>query len=58
MTKVMRCKDVGLDCDYVARGKDDEEIMTKVAEHAKEAHGMQDIPEEVQHKVKAAIHNE
>ncbi len=58
MSKVMKCRDVGMDCDFVARGKDEQEIMTKAAEHARKDHGMDSIPEEVKAKVKAAIHDE
>ncbi len=56
MAKVMECRSVGLDCDFVAHGKNEDEVMTKVAEHARKDHGMQTIPEEVAAKVKAAIH--
>ena len=40
MTKEIRCRDVGVDCDWVASGETEEEIMKKVAEHAKKTHGM------------------
>jgi predicted small metal-binding protein len=58
MSKVMKCRTVGLDCDFVARGENDEQVMAKVAEHARKDHGMQTIPEDVVTKVKAAIHEE
>jgi predicted small metal-binding protein len=58
MAKVMKCRTVGLDCDFVARGENDDEVMAKVAEHARKDHGMQTIPQEVAAKVKAAIHEE
>jgi predicted small metal-binding protein len=58
MAKVMKCRTVGLDCDFVARGENDEQVMAKVAEHAKKDHGMQAIPQDVAAKVKAAIHEE
>ena len=35
MGKMLRCKDVGVDCDFVARGKTEEEVLKKAAEHAK-----------------------
>lgn len=56
MTKIMKCSSVGFNCDFVARGQNEDEVMTKVAEHARKDHGMQTIPEEVATKVKAAIH--
>ncbi len=44
------------DCDWVATGETEEEIMKKAAEHAKKAHGMNEIPQEIVQKVRAAIH--
>jgi predicted small metal-binding protein len=58
MAKVMKCRTVGLDCDFVARGENDEQIMAQVAEHAKKDHGMQTIPNDVAQKVKASIQEE
>jgi len=55
MAKMLRCRDVGVDCDAVIRAKTEEELMKKVAEHAKKAHGMSKIPPELAKKVKAAI---
>lgn len=57
MTKEIRCRDVGVDCDWVATGETEEEIMKKAAEHAKKAHGMNEIPQELVQKVRAAIHD-
>ena len=50
MAKVMKCRTVGLDCDFVARGENDEQIMAQVAEHARKDHGMQTIPKDVAEK--------
>lgn len=58
MGKVLRCRDVGVDCDFEARGETAEEIMAQAAKHAKEDHGMEDIPQELVDKVKEAIHDE
>jgi len=58
MAKVLRCKDVGMDCDFVARADSEEEILKKAAEHAATTHDMKEIPEEVLAKVRAAIRNE
>ena len=58
MGKVLRCRDVGTDCDFEARGESEEEIMQKVAKHAKEEHGMEEIPEDMATQVRAAIRNE
>ncbi len=58
MAKVLRCRDVGMDCDYVARAETEEEILKMVAEHAQAVHNMKEIPEEVAEKVRAAIKDE
>ena len=58
MAKVLRCRDVGMDCDFVARAETEEEILKKAAEHADEVHNLQEIPEEVLEKVRAAIRDE
>lgn len=57
MAKVLRCGDVmpGCDCTAVMEGKDDAEVMAKVAEHAKSVHGMPEIPPETAVKVRGAI---
>jgi predicted small metal-binding protein len=35
-----RCRDAGMDCDYVARGASDREVMDQAFRHAHDAHGM------------------
>jgi predicted small metal-binding protein len=44
MAKVMKCRTVGLDCDFVARGENDEQIMAQVAEHAKRENLVPETP--------------
>ncbi len=34
MEKRLSCRDVGVDCDFVACGTTEEEVMGKVPEHA------------------------
>ena len=58
MTKVLRCRDVGVDCNFVARGATEDEVMAKVQEHACTGHGFTGIPPELADKVKAAIYEE
>lgn len=58
MTRRMDCRDVGPDCDFVARGESDEEVMGQVAEHARTAHGMEDVPPELAAKARAAIRDD
>ena len=56
--KVIRCRDVGEDCDFEARGHTVQDVLEQCADHARVAHGMDEIPEELLEKVKSAIHNE
>jgi predicted small metal-binding protein len=58
MAKVVTCRDVGVDCDFVARGQTEQEVLKKCAEHARSEHGMTEIPADLAVKVKAAIHDE
>jgi predicted small metal-binding protein len=53
--KILSCRDVGVDCDFVARGKTEDEIFRQYAKHAKEAHGTDEIPEEHGVKMRALI---
>ena len=55
MGKTLRCRDVGIDCDAIIRAETENELMEKVAEHAKDVHGMTEISPETAAKVKAAI---
>jgi predicted small metal-binding protein len=55
MAKILKCGDLMPGCNFVAEGKDEAEVMAKGSEHAKQAHGMANIPPELAAKVKAAI---
>jgi predicted small metal-binding protein len=41
--KTLKCKDVGVDCDFVASGKSEEEVLKKAAEHAKKEHNIKRV---------------
>jgi len=49
------CRDLGMDCDWEAEAPTVEELMSKIAEHAKHHHGMEEIPEELAEQVRKAI---
>lgn len=52
----LKCRDVGVDCDFEIKGaSSEEEIMQMAAIHAKMAHNMDQIPPELAAKAKAAI---
>ena len=58
MTKVIRCREVGFDCDGVLRAESEEELLTAVAEHAKDAHGVEQVSDDMFRKVKSLIRDE
>ncbi|NLD55105.1 MAG: DUF1059 domain-containing protein [Burkholderiaceae bacterium] len=58
MTKVVRCRDVGFDCNGVVRAPTEEEALKQVAAHAREVHGVDAVPPEVIQKVKAVMRDE
>jgi predicted small metal-binding protein len=51
MAKVVNCRDLGFDCAGVVRAESAEEALELVAQHAKEVHGMDEVPTEVVEKV-------
>jgi len=55
MALSLACKDVGPNCDFKAHAATEEELLKKVAQHAKEAHGMPSIDPATMAKVKGAI---
>jgi len=58
MAKILRCRDVGVDCDFEARGETIEDVLQQCREHARAAHGVSDIPPELLAKVRAVIREE
>ena len=52
------CRDVGVTCDFIAKGETEEELLEQVAKHAKEVHGYTDEQlndPEMMKKVKSAV---
>ena len=58
MSKVLRCREVGMDCDFEAKGETQQEVLTKAAEHARKDHGLTEIPPDLMAKVQSAVHDE
>ena len=55
MGKVLKCSDVGVDCDFEIRGHTEEEILAQAAEHAKGCHQGTQVTPALVKKLKAAI---
>ncbi len=58
MAKSVSCRDVGMDCDFVATGNTEEEILRQCADHARVEHNMNEVPAEVRDKIRTAIRDE
>ena len=52
------CRDVGFDCDGVVRAETEEELLQKVAEHAKTVHNLDEVNDEVVAQVRSVIREE
>jgi predicted small metal-binding protein len=53
--KMFRCGDVVPGCDVEFRHQTEDELLTAVAVHAHNAHGLSDLPPELVSRVRAAI---
>ncbi|MDD1711861.1 MAG: DUF1059 domain-containing protein [Methanoregulaceae archaeon] len=49
------CKDIGMDCPFVATAPDESELMKKIAAHVAKAHAMRMIPPDLMARIKGAI---
>ncbi|HEU5410821.1 MAG TPA: DUF1059 domain-containing protein [Candidatus Acidoferrales bacterium] len=55
MSKVMPCNEVVAGCGFIARGKDDEDVLNCVAKHTREIHGMKEMSPQFMERARAAI---
>jgi predicted small metal-binding protein len=53
--KEFRCGDLVPGCKTVFQGESEEEILEQVSVHAREDHGMDEVPPEVVDEVRAGI---
>ena len=53
--KELFCRDMGSDCDFLACGKTEEEVLRKAGTHAQAAHGMDGLPDEFYEKARSKI---
>ncbi|MFN2220693.1 MAG: DUF1059 domain-containing protein [Anaerolineae bacterium] len=58
MAKVMKCRDVGFDCEAVVRAETEDEVLAQAAAHAQSVHGVKEITPEIEKAVRAAIREE
>lgn len=55
MTKSIRCADSGADCNWTASAETEEQLMEKVAQHAKADHPGMEITLDLVAKIKSVI---
>jgi predicted small metal-binding protein len=55
MDKELYCKDLGLQCDFLACGETDEEALDKLGQHMLAIHGIERFSKEFDEKARAAI---
>lgn len=55
MEKLLRCRDLGPDCDFEACGETKEEVLKTAVDHARAMHGLQDISEKDRVRLQQAI---
>ncbi len=58
MAKILSCREMGVECDFIARGKTVEEVLRKAVEHGKKVHGMTEIPPDKMEKARSLIREE
>jgi predicted small metal-binding protein len=53
--KQFRCGDVVPGCEWVTRNDDEEELFEEIESHARDAHGMDEVPPEVVDQIRGVI---
>ena len=53
--KQFKCGDVVPGCQWVTRNDDEEQLMQQIGSHARDAHGMDEVPPEVVDQIHAVI---
>ncbi len=56
--KHLRCRDVGLDCDFEAHGSSEDDVMRQAADHAATEHGMSEVSDDLAAKIRERIKDE
>ncbi len=55
--KALACKDLGVDCDYVATGKTVDDVLKKAAAHGKKDHGIEKVTKDYLDSWRKKIHD-
>ena len=46
MARILRCRDVGMNCRFEAQGKTVDEVLKQAAAHARAEHGVKRVTQE------------
>lgn len=57
MAKELRCGDLMPGCKTVIEGKDEQEVLSKAAEHARADHDIREVTPALERQVRGAIHD-
>ena len=58
MAKTIACRDMGVDCDFVARGENLEELFKNAGEHGRAVHNMGEVTPEMREKAMSVVKDE
>ena len=53
--KQFKCGDVVLGCEWVTQSDDEQELLDDIQTHARDAHGMDEVPPEVAEQIRGVI---
>ena len=53
--KQFNCGDVVLGCEWVTRNEDEQQLFEEIQAHARDAHGMDEVPPEVVDAINGVI---
>jgi predicted small metal-binding protein len=56
MEKRLDCRDIGMDCDFVACASTDEKAIRTAGEHIQNFHGIKGFSKDFYKKARAAVH--
>lgn len=55
MSMEIHCRDMGADCDFVARGESLEEVLAAGADHGQAVHSIEEITPEMMERVQQVV---
>jgi predicted small metal-binding protein len=55
--RTFACRELGMNCDWQTRQKTDDKVMEQVRQHAKAAHHINPMPQDMEQRVRNSIHD-